>query len=73
MHSSRFFQIKPIAKLISKVQILQEVVLFSTNPYYKLLSTTVLNDYVYIVPLNRQYNQCMDKLFNTLNGNHNQI
>ena len=34
MHSSRFFRVKPIARLIFKVRNFPEAVQFPTNPYY---------------------------------------
>ena len=45
MHSSWFFQLKPIARLMFKAQNFLEATRFLTNPYW-VLSTTVLNDVV---------------------------
>ena len=37
MHSSWFFRVKPIARLIFKARIFPEAVQFPTNPYYSVL------------------------------------
>ena len=37
MHSSQFFWVKPIARLIFKAQNFPEAIRFPTNPYYEVL------------------------------------